>query len=66
MMQKRANTRRYEIPAVMIYLICMITSIAGGLLTEHVISNENLLQALEKSSIELVISTVLTLNEVVK
>ena len=60
-MGEKTNNRCYEISAGTMYLICMITSISGGLLIEHVVANENLLQALDNSSMVLVIATILEL-----
>ena len=60
-MVEKTNKRCYEISAGTMYLICMITSIVGGLLIEHVIANENLLQTLENSSMVLVTATILEL-----
>ncbi len=61
MRENKRNNRYYEIIAGTMYLICMITSIGGGLLLEKILGKENLLQSLENNFSTLVIATILEL-----
>lgn len=61
MRENKRNNRYYEIIAGTMYLICMITSIGGGLLLDKIIGKENLLQSLENNFSTLVIATILEL-----
>lgn len=55
------NIRSYEITAGCMYIICMITSIGGGLLLDRILTKDTILFSLEKNTTLIILVTVLEL-----